>query len=40
MAWRSLKEITPDDPKWAAGWIMPEEPMLRDEPLFEEMKEN
>lgn len=42
MAWRHSKEITPDDPEWPAGWVMPEEhtPMLRDEPLFEEIKKD
>jgi hypothetical protein len=42
MAWRQSKELTPDDAAWPAGWIMPEEhtPMMRDEPLFEEIYED
>jgi hypothetical protein len=35
MAWRHAKELTPADKEWPAGWIMPEEPMMRDEPLYE-----
>jgi hypothetical protein len=35
MAWRHSKELTPVDAGWPAGWIMPEEPMMRDAPLFE-----
>jgi hypothetical protein len=42
MAWRHAKEITPTDEGWPAGWAMPDEhePMMRDEPLFEEIKED
>jgi hypothetical protein len=35
MAWRHARELTPADKEWPAGWIMPEEPMMRDEPLYE-----
>jgi hypothetical protein len=42
MAWRQSKELTSGDAGWPAGWIMPEEhtPMMRDEPLFEEIEED
>jgi hypothetical protein len=29
------RELTPGDPGWPAGWIRPEEPTIRDAPLFE-----
>jgi hypothetical protein len=35
MAWRHSRELAPCDPGWPAGWIMPDEPMMRDEPLYE-----
>ena len=35
MAWRHSKELTPADAGWPAGWIMPDEPTMRDEPLYE-----
>jgi hypothetical protein len=35
MAWRHAKELTPADAGWPAGWIMPEEPTMYDQPLFE-----
>jgi hypothetical protein len=35
MAWRHSRELAPGDPGWPAGWIMPDEPMMRDEPLYE-----
>ena len=35
MAWRQAKELTPADAGWPAGWILPDEPMMRDEPLYE-----
>jgi hypothetical protein len=37
MAWRHSKEVSPADKEWPAGWIMPDEPMMRDEPLYEEI---
>jgi hypothetical protein len=42
MAWRQAKELTPADTGWPAGWAMPDEhePTMRDEPLFEEIKED
>jgi hypothetical protein len=42
MAWRQSKELTPADAGWPAGWVMPDEhePTMRDEPLFEEIKED
>jgi hypothetical protein len=39
MAWRQSKDLTPADAGWPAGWIMPDEPTMRDEPLFEEVGE-
>lgn len=35
MAWCHARELTPADAEWPAGWIMPEEPTMRDESLFE-----
>jgi hypothetical protein len=35
MARRHSRELTPGDPGWAVGWIRPEEPTMRDAPLFE-----
>jgi hypothetical protein len=42
MAWRQSKELTPTDAGWPAGWAMPDEhtPTMRDEPLYEEVKED
>ena len=42
MAWRQSKELTPADAGWPAGWSMPDKhtPMMRDEPLYEEVNQN
>jgi hypothetical protein len=35
MAWRRAKELAPDHAGWPVGWFMPDEPTMRDEPLYE-----